>query len=58
MHSDVTLKYLDLNIEWRGEGINEIVSSKWVDIIKSDQRYFRPSEVENLLGDATKAKKY
>ena len=50
-------KYLDLNIEWRGEGINEIGSSNGTDIIKIDQRYFRPTEVENLLGDATKAKK-
>jgi GDPmannose 4,6-dehydratase len=49
-------KYLDLNIKWRGEGINEIGSSNGVDIIKVDQRYFRPTEVENLLGDATKAK--
>tara|TARA_S200000501_G_scaffold357858_1_gene381965 strand:- start:42 stop:1043 length:1002 start_codon:yes stop_codon:yes gene_type:complete len=47
-----------MNIEWVGEGLNE----KGVDkitgrsIIEVSDKYFRPTEVESLLGDATKAK--
>ena len=46
------------DLEWTGEGIQE----KGIDrntgkiLISVDERYFRPSEVETLLGDATKAK--
>ena len=46
-------------IEWEGQGINEI--GKRVDnnktVIKIDQKYFRPTEVNSLLGDASKASK-
>ena len=45
-------------IIWEGQGKNEI--GKRADngdvVIKIDPRYFRPTEVEKLLGDATKAK--
>ena len=50
--------YLDRTIRWEGEGINE----KGYDvetgnlIIEVDPTYFRPTEVETLLGDASKAK--
>jgi GDPmannose 4,6-dehydratase len=50
-------KNLDMQIEWSGEGVNEVGSFRGVDIIKIDPRYFRPTEVETLLGDANKAKK-
>ena len=50
-------KNLDMQIEWSGEGVNEVGSFRGVDIIKIDPRYFRPTEVETLLGDASKAKK-
>jgi GDPmannose 4,6-dehydratase len=46
------------DIEWTGEGLEE----KGIDhktgkvLVSVDERYFRPSEVETLLGDATKAK--
>lgn len=49
---------LDIQIEWRGEGVEE----KGYDaksgqlIVEVDPRYFRPSEVETLLGDPTKAR--
>lgn len=47
-----------INIGWRGSGVNEvgynIVSGE--EIIKIDPRYFRPTEVEHLLGNAKKAK--
>jgi GDPmannose 4,6-dehydratase len=51
-------KYIDVDIEWRGEGINEIgVDKNSGDVvIQIDPKYFRPSEVDSLLGDPTKAK--
>jgi GDPmannose 4,6-dehydratase len=49
---------LDMKIEWRGEGVDEIgvdtVSGRT--LVRVDPRYFRPTEVETLLGDATKAR--
>ncbi len=55
----VNLVAKDLNMEilWRGEGLNEIGSYNGMDIVKIDPRYFRPSEVNLLQGDSTKAKK-
>jgi GDPmannose 4,6-dehydratase len=53
---NLTAKELGMKIDWKGHGINEIGSFENKDIIKIDPRYFRPNEVENLLGDATKAK--
>tara|TARA_A100001015_G_scaffold321254_1_gene451032 strand:- start:625 stop:1674 length:1050 start_codon:yes stop_codon:yes gene_type:complete len=50
-------KHLNLKIEWKGKGLNEVGSLNGKEIIKIDPRYFRPSEVETLLGDASKAKK-
>ena len=50
--------FFGLNIEWRGEGINEVAvdrKSKRT-VVAVDERYFRPAEVESLLGDPTKAK--
>jgi len=50
-------KNLDMEINWSGKGLDEIGSFNGQDIIKVDPRYFRPTEVETLLGDASKAKK-
>ena len=50
---------LDLKIFWKGHGINEkafLCNSKKC-IIECDAKYFRPTEVNNLLGDSTKARK-
>ena len=50
--------YFNMKIEWQGDGLEEIginVNSGKT-IVKVDPRYFRPAEVESLLGDATKAK--
>ena len=46
-------------IIWEGEGINEIGrrADNGSIVIKIDQRYFRPTEVDFLLGDSTKAYK-
>jgi len=52
-------KYVNIDIEWRGEGVNEIgVDKRSGDaiVIQVDPKYFRPSEVDLLLGDPTKAK--
>ena len=49
-------KQLDMKIEWSGKDLNEVGSFEGNDIIKVDPRYFRATEVETLLGDASKAK--
>ena len=54
---DDAAKELNMEINWSGDGVNE----KGYDeqsrcIIEVDPRYFRPTEVETLLGDASKAK--
>ena len=50
--------YFGMKIEWMGEGLSE-VGYDWntkKPVVKVDPKYFRPAEVETLLGDATKAK--
>ena len=49
---------LDMRIEWQGKGVNEVgVDAKsGRTLIRVDPRYFRPTEVEALLGDPTKAR--
>jgi GDPmannose 4,6-dehydratase len=59
---------LGIELEFRDEGVNEyaVVLSKHGDdvpgvnvgdcVVKVDSRYFRPTEVETLLGDSTKAR--
>ncbi|MDD2870849.1 MAG: GDP-mannose 4,6-dehydratase [Candidatus Gracilibacteria bacterium] len=48
-----------INIEWRGKGIEEKGYNKKTGecIVEVDSRYFRPAEVDFLLGDSTKARK-
>ena len=50
--------YFGYNIEWYGKGEDEIGVDRKTKktIIQVDSRYYRPAEVETLLGDATKAK--
>lgn len=47
------------NIQWKGEGVNEIGydASTGRELILIDKKYFRPAEVEQLLGDPSKANK-
>ena len=49
---------LGMRIEWRGSGIDEqgVDASTGRVIVRVDPRYFRPTEVDTLLGDATKAR--
>jgi GDPmannose 4,6-dehydratase len=49
-------KNLDMEIIWKGKNLEEVGSYNGKDIIKVDPRYFRPTEVETLLGDSSKAK--
>jgi GDPmannose 4,6-dehydratase len=50
--------YFNMNIEWQGEGLDEIgidtISGKT--IVRVSDKYFRPAEVDTLLGDSTKAR--
>ena len=49
---------LDLKLTWRGSGADEqALDSDGNVIVAVDPRYFRPTEVETLLGDPTKAKR-
>jgi GDPmannose 4,6-dehydratase len=51
-------QHLGVTIEWRGEGAEEkgIDQASGRTLVEVDTRYFRPTEVETLLGDATKAR--
>lgn len=49
-------KELDMEIVWRGKGLNEVAVYEGKEIVKIDPAYFRPAEVDTLLGDASKAK--
>ena len=55
---ELAFKELDIEIDWQGNGINEIglnikTGKKLIGI---DEKYYRPTEVDQLLGDASKAK--
>ena len=53
---DAVAKVLDLELLWEGAGLGErAVASDGRTIVAVDPRYFRPTEVETLLGDASKA---
>ena len=56
---EASAPYFGFDIEWFGEGMDEIGVDKNTKktIVSVNERYFRPAEVERLLGDATKAKK-
>ena len=62
-------EYVGVELEWKGQGTQEVglissAENKWLDfvkpgdiVIKIDPKYFRPTEVEYLQADITKAKK-
>ena len=54
----LAFKEVGIEIEWKGEGVNEVGIDKATgrSLVEVDPKYFRPSEVEQLLGDPTKAK--
>ena len=55
---NAVFRELDIEIVWQGKGVDEkgINKETGAIIIEIDPRYFRPTEVESLLGDPTKAK--
>ena len=52
-------KVLDIDLEWKGKGVDEVGIDRKTGktIIEIDPIYFRPTDVQLLLGDASKAKK-
>ena len=56
---NISAKYLGIKIKWIGKGVNEKGINKDTGkvIVRVSKKYFRPTEVETLLGDARKAKK-
>jgi GDPmannose 4,6-dehydratase len=55
---EVAARVVGMNIEWSGEGLKEVGVdvNTGKTIVSVDKRYFRPTEVDCLLGDARKAK--
>jgi len=55
---EVAFAHAGLALEWRGEGVDEVgvCTADGQERVRIDPRYFRPSEVEVLLGDASKAR--
>ena len=55
---EIAFGFKGFDIKWKGEGINEIGydAKTGRELIFIDEKYFRPAEVEELLGDPTKAK--
>ena len=56
---ELAFKEIGRSIVWKGDGLNEegIDSESGDIVVKIDPRYYRPTEVDDLLGDPTKAKK-
>lgn len=54
---EASFKHIGREIEWSGEGVNEVGVEKGTDIVRVrvHPKYFRPTEVDLLLGDSTKA---
>ena len=50
-------KALDMKISWEGKGLKEVAKDEKGNVIlRINEKYYRPSEVDYLLGDSTKAK--
>ena len=49
--------FAEINGEWRGEGLDEefgiYIKSNWITLLKINKEFFRPAEVDLLLGDST-----
>jgi GDPmannose 4,6-dehydratase len=55
---ELTFEELGINLRWEGKGVNEkgICKKTGKTVVEVDSEYFRPTEVEQLLGDYSKAK--
>lgn len=56
---ELTCKELGMDLVWEGQGVDEVGKDQNTGktIVKIDPRYFRPAEVELLIGDPSKAKR-
>jgi len=56
---EIAFSYKGLNIKWKGDGINEIGYDENTgrELIFVDEKYFRPAEVDQLLGNPAKAQR-
>ena len=55
---NLVCKELEIKIKWKGKGLKEkAYDDTGKVIIKIDKNYFRPTEVDSLLGDASKARR-
>ena len=54
---NIAAKNLNMKIKWKGKNENEIGIYENKEIVRVDKSYYRPTEVDSLLGDASKAKK-
>ena len=54
-----SFKYVNINIKWKGKGLNEIGYDEKTNktLIKINEKYYRPCEVDTLLGNSSKAYK-
>ncbi len=55
---ELSFKEVDINLEWKGRGIHEVginIDTEKV-IVRINPKYYRPTEVDTLLGDSSKAK--
>jgi GDPmannose 4,6-dehydratase len=54
---DLAARFLDMDLFWDGEGVHTRAYNRMGEVVVSvDPRYFRPTEVETLLGDASRAR--
>ena len=55
---ELSFKHVGIEIEWTGQGVEEKGVNKATGevIVEVDPKFFRPAEVEQLLGDPTKAR--
>ncbi len=56
---EIAFGHVDIEIEWKGEGVDEIGIDKATGktVVKINPQFFRPAEVDLLLGDPSKAEK-
>lgn len=55
---DLTAAYLEMPLRWKGTGVEEhAVDTRGETVVRVDPRYFRPAEVETLLGNPEKARR-
>ena len=55
---NIAIDYIGIDVEWIGDGVDEklVTKSGRKVIVEIDEKYYRPAEVDVLLGDYSKAK--